>query len=189
MATVTFAPQSIADMRINASALDQIFEPMESQIETDYSPWFCNNIGVERILSIPQVKAEDVNLQNDRDYPEGEVKPSMLKHSAVRGSTGNNRPFIALKIDVFHPKTKEKIDTVAVLVLKRYSNNHDGQDPIFRNNYRTMNAVSENRNISHNCNFFGSGMHTSLEHLHVVRDLLDGKEVQPSGCIIRLASG
>lgn len=36
MATVTLAPQSIADMRINNSALDQIIETENRQIEKDY---------------------------------------------------------------------------------------------------------------------------------------------------------
>lgn len=145
--------------------------------------WFCSNLGVERILSIPQIKTADVNLQKDNKYQECLIKPSMLKHEAVRGLTGSNRPFIILKLDVFDSTTKKKVDTVALVIIQRYSDKSIGQD------YRIIDAVSDKKYYDYN--FFG--LYTleslNLKHLNVIRDLLEGKEAQPAIHILRLASG
>lgn len=163
----------------------------KTEIEDSYGNWFCSIVGVERIYSLAVVEAQELDLAKDGKYPEGVVKPSMMKElSAVRGIMGSNRPFIAIKIEILDPTTRKVEGVVVELIFKRYSLDREGKGSIFEHNYVTaLSNATEDGTAFRSCLYNSGGMID--KQITAVRDLLEGKEIVAlCGCpkyLIRMA--
>lgn len=155
----------------------------EKEIADNYGGFFTSIVGVEQIFRLNVVPADQLNLLGDSKYYAQTVKPSMLKDApAVRGITSDNRPFIAIQIEMLNPETREVVDKVVELVFKRYSLDFDGKKgALHENNY-----VTALHNAGENGTFYNSTLYTSgsmsTPQIEAVRDLLEGKEIKaPTG--------
>ncbi|MBS0656262.1 MAG: hypothetical protein JSR46_10825 [Verrucomicrobia bacterium] len=172
---------------LSLSELNQLKEFVEkeqaskkAEIEDTYGPDFCGIVGTEKISALFKVTAKDLNLENDGKYAQNCVKPSMLQgHSAVRGIMGSNRPFIAIKIDILDPKTKERVDVVVEVVFKRYAlDGSGGKEKFDENNYVTTLITASEAGKQWNSFLYATGGMTR-EQIAAVGELLDGKEIKP----------
>lgn len=139
-----------------------------------YGSWFTKIVGVDRICRLPVMSAKDLNLQTGPIHPYCKVIPSMLgENSAVRGMTGTNQPFLALKIEFVHHTTLAK-HTMVELILK----------------WPSIENVSESHEDTYVTAFFNltdsgekfvsqlwRGRSIAVEQLESVKDLLDGKQI------------
>lgn len=141
------------------------------EIQKLYGKVLPDIIGIETIDAIPQVDAKEVNLENDRIYPDQAVTPSMLgNRSVVRGVMGSGRPFIALKIELLDSVTKKTKGVVVELVMRRYAK----EQP---DNYALpTNICGENGTHFYTSLCTGGGL--DEEQMRVVKKLLQGEEVQ-----------
>ena len=165
----------------------------KAEIEDAYGADFSNIVGLENIYSLTEVQAKDLGLENDAKYPSNIVTPSMLSdHIAVRGLMGSYRPFIAIKIEVLDPRTKQRIDTVVELIFKRFSLKGDGA----KGRCREDSYVTALYNISEKGKSLRSFLYSKGYMIETqkaaVRDLLDGKtikaQVPESDHLIRMAA-
>ena len=151
----------------------------KKEVRETYGEWFSNIVGVDRIFQLVKVEAKDLNLEAEGKYPQGVVRPSMLKDlSAVRGLTGWKRPFIAIKVEVLEPETKKVVGVFVELIFKRYGLDGDGKPgSIFEDNYVT--ALSNSREDGtriESCLYCAGGM--TSKQITAVRELLEGKEIE-----------
>ncbi len=174
--------QSMSELELNV--LKNHIEKEEAQrkanIEATYGSHFCKIVGIEQIYLLAQVEAKELSLESHSKYPEKVVTPKMLgQHSAVRGITGQQHPFIAIRIDVLDCDTKEKVDEVVELIYTRHSLKGDGgKGRIHENNYVTaLTNTSANGKTLNSFLYSSGGM--SNEQMEAVSDLLSGKQIIP----------
>jgi hypothetical protein len=141
------------------------------EIQELYGKMVTGIIGIETIDAIPQVKAQEVNLEDDRNYPDCAVRPSMLgNRSVVRGVMGSGRPFIALKIELLDCTTREQAGIVVELLMKRYA--LEGPD-----NYTMPTNTCDDQGEHFYCSFRTAGG-LDEEQIGLVKKLLQGEEIQ-----------
>lgn len=172
--------------------LQKLKKEREEKIIKVYGRVFCDIVGAETILKLPEVDAKELHLhaENDKYYP-CMARPSHLKDkSAVRGINGRNCPFIAIKIEMLNSKTREVIAKVVEVFFKRYGNDGHGRvGGLQENNYVTTlyNMTDDDKRYTSS---FSSDGTLLRDQSKALRDLLDGKEVVTpvnKSVIIRMA--
>lgn len=184
--------QNLTPDDLNAAIREET-ERRKKEIEDFYGSLFSNIVGAERILSLPTVTAIDLSLENPGKYPQCTVLTKHLPNlSAVRGMDGWDRPFIAIKIEVFD-YSKKKICEVVELIFKRYGIKGDGKKGrIHEDNFVTALTNRGGDGETYNSTLYSSGGMIDAQ-IQAVRDLLDGKEIKApvtygfgEGCMIRM---
>ncbi|MGH2613430.1 MAG: hypothetical protein ACRDFB_10350 [Rhabdochlamydiaceae bacterium] len=150
----------------------------EEEINKIFGKTFTNIVGADVIDSIPEVSAASLKLNtNLSKYPKRIVKPSYLgDHPAVRTIMGDQRPVIAMNIELL--SHTGKVQTVVnELVFKRYSLDGDGKlGGIYENNYvSALEAMNEDGKVVDSYLYSSGGM--SSQQMERVRDLLKGNKV------------
>lgn len=146
-------------------------------VYNSYGEWFTDAVGVDKLVKLHEVNAKEVKLDTDQESIDW-VTPDLFKEPAVRGTGGKSRPFVAIKLELLNPKTREVIDTIVLLVLKR--NHWSKQDFI------TASTCKGASGKTYNCPINGANG-LNLEQVDHVRRLLDGITVEHDGG--RIVSG
>lgn len=158
-------------------AFEEEREKRIRDIEDIYGRLFSNIIGKERLFNIPCLYAEDVHLEKDDKYPS--IKLEALKeHSAIRGITGSQRPFIAIKVEILNEATHEVEDVYPELICKRYPIDGDGRKGgDHEDNYITAVSTVSQKGKTYTSKLYSTGGMSEVQ-MEAVRDLLKGKEIK-----------
>jgi hypothetical protein len=179
-ASITEAIRSMNTQNLNAlkDLIAQEESNRKAEIKNMYGEWFCNIVGIENIYSLTQVEAKDLNLEGNSKYFQDTVKPSMLKEPAVRGIMGNNRPFVAIKLEMLDSETKKVMHVVVEVIFKRYPLTGDGGKGCqHENNYVTTLSNLTEKEVKVSSYLYSSGSMRD-QHIMALKDLLEGKTVR-----------
>lgn len=161
---------------------------LKFQQEHAWGERFTHAVGIEMLANLPEVDAAQLKLDDDHEGLPDRVTPDLFKEPAVRGITGKDRrPFIAIKLLLIDPKTRKVVDTIVLLVFKRFGLNSSGaKGGGDENNIVTAPTCKGASGKIYNCPINGAnGM--NLEQFDYVRRLLDGITVEYDGG--RIVSG
>ncbi|MCH9609196.1 MAG: hypothetical protein S4CHLAM45_04180 [Chlamydiales bacterium] len=159
---------------VDFSLFRQTMAKLSEEIRGKHSTGFITAVGIDRIMMAPIVTAEALGLNTKDRYHEKIVIPDMLgDESVVRGVDGNERPFIAVKVEILDPK-KQKVSEMVEVIYKRYGLNSDGENNgIHENNYVT--ALQNKCDDGSTCE--------SVFQLH--RGSLTGKQMEKLGQLLK----
>ena len=151
---------------------------VKNEVQTHHSDTFIQRVGLEILIGIHVVEAKTLGLHVKRKYPENIVIPAAMgEYSVLRGLDACNRPFIAIKVDLFDSTTKKQVTQVVEVVFKRYSLSGDGKNGnLHGNNYVTaLNNTDGDGNSYQSGLYAGGGM--SPDQMERVGKLLRGVKV------------
>ncbi len=117
-------PLSSLKLKELESRINQIYESKIQLVKDLYGEWFATLLGPETLADLPLVMPQMINLAGPqlKDNPGliGMVRPSYLMGiPAVRGITGDGRPFIAVTLQTKGADKKPLLCFTEVIV-KRY---------------------------------------------------------------------
>lgn len=149
-----------------------------TEIIEQYGTTFSEIFGVQTLFDLPVVSAESLGISEKNDYPDGIAPSLMEKHSAVRGIINNERPFVAIKIEIIDPTTKKVIDHAVELIFKRYSMHGDGKKgERGENNFVTSPNLKSTTGKGYT-SLLSTSNGMSLKEIKAVKELLQGNTIQ-----------
>lgn len=149
----------------------------EEQIRNVYGDWFCNTVGIENLIKMPEVTAESLNLHIPKKYPRNTVTVELFKgiSSGVKGFDCFNRPFIAILVERYDNR-ENKIFKYVEVIFKRYSINFDGgKGKLHEDNYVSALENTCDDGQSRESVFYQTGATYDWNHL---RKLLGGEPIR-----------
>jgi hypothetical protein len=87
----------------------------KEQIRQAYGDDLCQQVGINKLMKMPRVTAESVNLIGGKYLPTTVTVESLQGHEAVKGIDTEMRPFVAYKIQQFDTDTQTAVAMVEVL--------------------------------------------------------------------------
>lgn len=172
------SPATATQLREQMLAIQQQLQELQNQIPDIYGRELTAIIGQETLFNIPEVRGADLGLAQENRHPEGKVTPDLFKGAVVRGLTQDNRPFVAIKVELLDPKTMAVVDRVVELVIKYSSLDGDGKKGGgCENNYITALSNRGQKGNYDSVLYKVGGMHP--DQMRAAKDLLDGKTLDP----------
>jgi hypothetical protein len=177
--SISLNGMSVTEMLALQKQLQEKVAVVQKEIETHHHASFIQRVGLNVLLDIPVVSAESLGLEVERKYPAGIVTPDKLgDKSVVRGLDAWNRPFIAIKVNLFDSTTGTKVAQVVEVVFKRYSLDYDERN----GGYHGDNYVTALSNTGDDKKFYTSGLYSSggmtYSQFSRVGQLLKGEKIE-----------
>ena len=92
-----------------------------------YGEAFCEIVGTQTLINLPEFTWGAVSVIEKNGVYKHNLTPSVLgEHSAVRGMTTNQIPFIAIKIEVTNPQetVANKIGVEVIFNSRKHNHHH-----------------------------------------------------------------